>query len=301
MKDLNMKKSKSKRHPVQARKQKRAFTFLNNKSGEGYVDVAVTVMIIAVVLVFSVNVVSLVALNQNIKTAADQLTDYAAMKGTVAVDEVSYTMQTAKYSLATESSVPSPISFGCPVSETSSSPSASRRRQADCRRSIGNEVRRLNHIKETLKSKNGDAYIWLCVIVVFISMLLSVLILYMGLLSQVQIQKREVKTKLDSVVSEYATEMFGAIKQGAPSEQYIDYDGLVRKAYAKLGFPSDTVTEYAYPNGNCVMKRPQVTALKSDGFGIAVRYTVVFPIRWNGNTYKSLEVPITVSSYYKFK
>ena len=58
----------------------------------------------------------------------------------------------------------------------------------------------MNHIKETLKSKNGDAYIWLCVIVVFISMLLSVLILYMGLLSQVQIQKREVKTKLDSVV-----------------------------------------------------------------------------------------------------
>ena len=159
----------------------------------------------------------------------------------------------------------------------------------------------MNHIKKTLKSKNGDAYIWLCVIVVFISMLLSVLILYMGLLSQVQIQKREVKTKLDSVVSEYATEMFGAIKQGAPSEQYIDYDGLVRKTYARLGFPNDTVTEYAYPNGNCLMMRPLITALKGDGFGITVRYTVVFPIRWNGKTYQSLKVPITVSSYYKFK
>lgn len=44
MKDLNMKKSKSKRHPVQARK--RVFASLNNKSGEGYVDVAVTVMIL---------------------------------------------------------------------------------------------------------------------------------------------------------------------------------------------------------------------------------------------------------------
>ena len=74
-----------------------------------------------------------------------------------------------------------------------------------------------------------------------------------------------------------------------------------RKTYAKLGFTSDTVTEYAYPNGNCVMKRPQVTSLKGDGFGITVRYTVVFPIKWNGNAYKSLEVPITVSSYYKCK
>ena len=99
----------------------------------------------------------------------------------------------------------------------------------------------------------------------------------------------------------YATEMFGAIKQGAPSERYIDYDGLIRKTYAKLGFTSDTVTEYAYPNGNCVMMRPLITALKGDGFGITVRYTVVFPIKWNGNTYKSLEVPIAVSSYYKFK
>ena len=87
MKDLNVKKPENKRHPVQARKQERTFAFLNSKSGEGYVDVAVTVMIVAFVLVFAVNVVSLVALNQNIKTAADQLTDYAAMKGTVSVDE----------------------------------------------------------------------------------------------------------------------------------------------------------------------------------------------------------------------
>ena len=84
MKSLNMKKSKNKRHPIQARK--RAFAFLNNKSGEGYVDVAVTVMIVAFVLVFAVNVVSLVALNQNLKTVSDQITDYATLNGTVAVD-----------------------------------------------------------------------------------------------------------------------------------------------------------------------------------------------------------------------
>lgn len=60
---------------------------LKNGKGETYIDVAITVMIVAFVLVFAVNVVSLVALNQNVKTAADQLTDYAAMNGTVSVDE----------------------------------------------------------------------------------------------------------------------------------------------------------------------------------------------------------------------
>jgi len=59
---------------------------LKNKKGEGYVDVAVTVMIVAFVLVFMVNEVSLVALNQNLKTAADQLSEYASANGTTAID-----------------------------------------------------------------------------------------------------------------------------------------------------------------------------------------------------------------------
>ena len=155
-------------------------------------------------------------------------------------------------------------------------------------------------MKNTFPDK-GESYIPVCVLVLFLSALVSVLILYIGTMAQVQAQKRDVKTKLDSVISEYATAMFDAIKQGAPSEQYIDYDGLVLKTYAKLGFSSDTVTEYPYPNGNCVMMRPQITALKGEGFGITLHYTAVFPIVWNGKTYGDLSIPVTVSSYYKIK
>ena len=49
------------------------------------------------------------------------------------------------------------------------------------------------------------------------------------------------------------------------------------------------------------MTRPTVTVLRGNGFGLTLRYTAIFPIRWNGKTYQSLKVPITVSSYYKFK
>ena len=66
---------------------------LKNKKGETYIDVAITVMIVAFVLVFAVSVVSLVALNQNIKTAADQLTDYAAMNGTISVDDYAQSLK----------------------------------------------------------------------------------------------------------------------------------------------------------------------------------------------------------------
>ena len=55
--------------------------FKNNR-GESYVDVAITVMIVAFVLVFSVNIVSIVALNQNVKIMSDQIIDYATMATT---------------------------------------------------------------------------------------------------------------------------------------------------------------------------------------------------------------------------
>ena len=58
-----------------------------NTKGETYIDVAITVMIVAFVLVFSVNMVSLVALNQNVKTMADQIVDYATVNGTTDIGD----------------------------------------------------------------------------------------------------------------------------------------------------------------------------------------------------------------------
>ena len=58
---------------------------LRSKKAEGYIDVAITITLVAFVLVFAVNMVSLVALNQNVKTVADQLVDYAAQQGTTSI------------------------------------------------------------------------------------------------------------------------------------------------------------------------------------------------------------------------
>ena len=58
---------------------------IRNRKGEGYIDVVITILMVSFVLVFVVNVVSLVALNQNLKTVSDQLVEYASQHGTVAV------------------------------------------------------------------------------------------------------------------------------------------------------------------------------------------------------------------------
>ena len=59
---------------------------LFNRKGENYVDVAVLIMIVAFVLIFSVNMISVVVLAQNLKTMADQIADYATAQGTTDVD-----------------------------------------------------------------------------------------------------------------------------------------------------------------------------------------------------------------------
>lgn len=152
-----------------------------------------------------------------------------------------------------------------------------------------------------LKSKKGEGtYIYLCVLILVISMLLSVLVLYMGLCAQVQIQKRDMKHKLDGYISDYATVAFNAVKQGEAYEVYVDYENLANGCLPSLGFTqSDSV--YRYDNGNCTLVEPEVKVLRGDGFGITVRYTAVFPIVWNGKTYGDLSIPVTVSSYYKIK
>lgn len=152
-----------------------------------------------------------------------------------------------------------------------------------------------------LKSKKGEGtYIYLCVLILVISMLLSVLILYMGLCAQVQIQKRDMKHKLDGYISDYATGAFNAVKQGEAYEIYVDYENLANGCLPSLGFTqSDSV--YRYDNGNCTLVEPEVKVLRGEGFGITLHYTAVFPIVWNGKTYGDLSIPVTVSSYYKIK
>ena len=58
-----------------------------NNRGEGYVEVAISVLMIAFVLVFAVSLASFVALNQNLKTLADGITDYAAAEGSIALED----------------------------------------------------------------------------------------------------------------------------------------------------------------------------------------------------------------------
>lgn len=51
----------------------------------------------------------------------------------------------------------------------------------------------LNRIKQATSSKKGESYIYVCVLVLFISALVSVVIMYMGLMSELtELQQRRI-------------------------------------------------------------------------------------------------------------
>lgn len=153
---------------------------------------------------------------------------------------------------------------------------------------------------KAISNKKGESYIYLCVIIIFVSSLLSVLILYMGLTAQIQAQKRDVKSKLDGYISNYATETFDALKQGDNYMLSMNWSDFESGVYADLGFPTSASTQYEYANG-IKMSRPTVEILSGNGFGLKIEYVAYFPVVWNETKFADIPVPIVLTSYYKFK
>ena len=80
-----------------------------------------------------------------------------------------------------------------------------------------------------------------------------------------------------------------------------DYDDVYEFLSQRKDDDFEAYPGITYENGNCTMSRPTVTTLSGNGFGLTAAYTVSFPIVWGGRSFADLEVPITVTSYYKFK
>ena len=139
-------------------------------------------------------------------------------------------------------------------------------------------------MKNEIKNRRGEGYIWLAVLVLFLSLLTSVLLLYLTLCGQVLNERREKKQALDSYLAEFAKASYDAIRQGDSYADAIDYDKLVDGCPSAIG-----VTD------------AEVTLERGNGFGLTVRYTLAIPVTWNGRTFGTLSVPMRVSSFYEEK
>lgn len=136
-----------------------------------------------------------------------------------------------------------------------------------------------------LKTKNGEGYVWLAVLVLFLSLLTSVLLLYLTLCGQVLNERRERKQALDSYLAAFAKASYDAIRQGDSYADAIDYAKLTDNCQSALGLSDDT----------------EVILERGNGFGLTISYTLKIPVSWNGRAFGTLSVPMRVSSFYEEK
>lgn len=155
-----------------------------------------------------------------------------------------------------------------------------------------------------LKNKRGDGYVFPCVMIVVICMILSVFIFFAGVVNMVRITQENTKVVLDSYVMKSSIEIYNSIKQGSDytdvleQNVYIndlcDFCSLAKGSYFLYAYDEDGEIKY-------MMTRPTITFREENTLKIELCYTLYVPVRFNGKIVRYAIIPVTVDSSFTEK
>jgi hypothetical protein len=155
-----------------------------------------------------------------------------------------------------------------------------------------------------LKNKRGDGYIFPCVMIVVICMILSVFIFFAGAVNMVRITKENSKIVLDSYVMKNSIAIYNSIKQGNDYTEALDQNvyiddlcnfcTLVKGSYFLYAYDEDGQIKY-------MMTHPTVTFREENTLKIRLYYTVYVPVRFNGKNVRYAIIPVTADSSFTEK
>lgn len=154
------------------------------------------------------------------------------------------------------------------------------------------------------KNKNGFSYILICVILQFAVMLLLAGLEYAAVVGRVKQEKTWLKQTADGVVTDYATRVYDAVKQGTRYADALNPDALVSETYRALGFGDDDTEHLTRTETDgivLILERPEVTAVTADGFGVKVKCRVKVPFTVLGRTVSVSETVMEIESVFSKK
>lgn len=161
--------------------------------------------------------------------------------------------------------------------------------------------------KKVLRNNSGFSYILICVILWLAVMLLLAGLEYVAVVGRVKQEKVWLKQTADSVVTEYATRVYDAVKQGARYADALNPDALVSETYRALGFGDDNTERLTRIEGTeesrvvLILERPEITAVTADGFGVRVKCRVKLPFTVLGRTVSVPETVMEIESVFSKK
>lgn len=153
-----------------------------------------------------------------------------------------------------------------------------------------------------MNNKKGFSYVLICVIVLLAVAVIAVAIRYAMIFNLTNADREDRQLAADSLLTQYASTQYNAVKQGSEYEGWLDREGLVSAAYDTLGFPG-TTQMLVLDKGDIryIVMRPEITPLTGDTFGVKIRYTIRIPFEILGIHVTDITAPISIVSLYAEK
>lgn len=152
-----------------------------------------------------------------------------------------------------------------------------------------------------LKNKRGDGYVFPCIMIVVVCMMLSIFIFFAGAVNMVRITKENTKLVLDSYVMKNSIAIYNSIKQGNDFTEALDQNVYIDNLCSFCTLVKSGYFLYAYDeNGQIkyMMTQPTITFREENTLKIRLSYTVYVPVRFNGKIVRYAIIPATVDSSF---
>lgn len=152
--------------------------------------------------------------------------------------------------------------------------------------------------------KRAEGYIWPCVLIVIVCMILSVFVMFADAVNITRQTERNSRVVLDNYVMQNSIVIYNSIKQGNDNNTNLDSQIYTDALADFCTFARNGSYLYNYDDDGNVqfyVSEPKLEFVKDKTLKIRVSYTVYVPIYFAGVRVDTAEIPITVTSKFNEK
>jgi hypothetical protein len=155
-----------------------------------------------------------------------------------------------------------------------------------------------------LNNTRGGSYVYTCVVVLVLVMILSVVLFYASAMTVIETARDNTRRVLDSYVMKNSIEIYNSIKQGNDFTEAVEDSFYISSVSLELSLDFDG--EYLYTvgeDGDVVyrMTPPDVSFRTDRTLQLQADYELELPVRFAGEIIYWFTVPVTVGSSLTLK
>lgn len=153
-------------------------------------------------------------------------------------------------------------------------------------------------------NNKGESFVFPCIVVLVIAMILAMVIFYANVMTVIQVTKDNTERVLDSFVIKNSKEIYASIKQGNDFVESFDESLYISDISNELSLGTLNNMFYSKDeNGEVtyMMTIPEVSFSVENELKLKVKYNIIIPIYFAGRSLSNMTIPITVNSHYTLK